>query len=74
MEDCTCDITYSVCGSNCPSTQLRCQCKNKAGDMVVGDSFDIGQLLPHDCSEVGGHSRLTLIKVTTSALLGQWST
>ena len=44
MESCSCDIGYSVCGSNCPSTKMRCQCKNKAGEMVVGDMFDIGQL------------------------------
>lgn len=44
MQSCTCDIGYSVCGSNCPSTRMRCQCRNEAGEMVVGDTFDIGQL------------------------------
>lgn len=43
MESCSCDIGYSVCGSNCPSTQMQCQCMNKAGNMVRGDMFDIGQ-------------------------------
>lgn len=44
MRSCTCDIGYTVCGSNCPSTQMRCQCRNEAGETVVGDTFDIGQL------------------------------
>ncbi|KAK7723969.1 hypothetical protein SLS64_000302 [Diaporthe eres] len=41
MESCTCDIGHSICGDQCANTAMRCQCRNKAGDIVVGDIFDI---------------------------------
>lgn len=44
MKSCTCDIGYSVCGSDCPNTSMRCQCKDYDGNLVTGDIFDIGEL------------------------------
>lgn len=74
MASCTCDIGYSVCGSNCPNTKMRCQCRNNAGDMVVGDVFDFGQLLSCYHGEMVGYSGLIQTQVTTSTLLGPRST
>lgn len=45
METCQCDIGYSVCGNDCPNTKMQCQCTNKAGVSVVGDTFDIGDYI-----------------------------
>lgn len=59
MESCTCEIGHSICGDQCAHTAMRCHCRNNAGDINVGDIFDIGQLFPHYSGEMVGHSRLT---------------